>query len=419
MKLINKQIRMEKEINNNPISKEESKFEENKDPKEEQKSPFEDFILKKSKLHSVSVSARIKPLSTKEPPTPPSLGLIEKDKWTSNRITVTIPTGAVKRFDFCDSVIRPMDDQATTFKMVLKPALLGAFLDGFDCTLFAYGQTGSGKTHTMFGPTGSFSEAAMNTGEKDDLGTPSTWGLFPRTMNYLIEYLKAKNIKSEIWVTAVELYCEAPYDLFNSRKPIGISEREDLARRKSVEQDWMRGTFLNSRSLTEFAFEGAKEVKIGNIEDVAMLVRVIEATRVAHGTQMNDRSSRSHCVVTINLSTKNTKKSKFMFVDLAGSERLEKSGSEGMRKLEQITVNFSLTTLGRCIIAKSEGARYIPRRESSLTMAMAHSFAGKTYTSMIVTLAQEPEHADECRASMFFAQNAAKVVNKPKKGGQG
>ena len=34
---------------------------------------------------------------------------------------------------------------------------------------------------------------------------------------------------------------------------------------------------------------------------------------------------------------------------------------------------------------------------------------------MIVTLAQEPEHADECRASMFFAQNAAKVVNKPKK----
>ena len=148
-----------------------------------------------------------------------------------------------------------------------------------------------------------------------------------------------------------------------------------------------------------------------------MVVRVIEATRVAHGTQMNDRSSRSHCVVTINLSTENTSKSKFMFVDLAGSERLVKSGSEGMRKLEQITVNFSLTTLGRCIIAKSEGAIYIPRRESSLTMAMAHSFAGKTYTSMMVTLAQEPEHADECRAYMYFAQNAAKVVNKPKKRG--
>ena len=251
---------MEKEINKNPIPKEESKIEENKDPKEEQKSPFEDFNLKKSKLHSVSVSARIKPLSTKEPPTPlPSLGLIEKDKCTSNRIAVTIPTGAVKRFNFCDSVIRPMDDQATTFKMVLKPALLGAFLDGFDCALFAYGQTGSGKTHTMFGPTGSFSEAAMNTGEKDDLGTPSTWGLFPRTINYLIQYLRAKNIKYEIGVTAVELYCGAPYDLFNSRKPIGISEREDLARRKSVEQDWLCGTFLNYRNLTEFAFEGPKK----------------------------------------------------------------------------------------------------------------------------------------------------------------
>ena len=401
---------------NNLFLNEELKIEEKGRIEEEKKVKREKFVMSKSRQGAICVVARIKPLGYPEDKSS-TLGLINKEAWASGGISVTIPGGAIRKFECCDSVICPIHDQLMTFKMVVKPTLIGAFLNGFDCTLFAYGQTGSGKTHTMFGPPGCFSEELMSSAEKDDLNIPSTWGIFPRTMANTLEYLKSQNISAEISLTAVELYCEMPYDLFNNRKPIGISEAEDLARRKSLQTDWLRG--ICNKSLSEFAFVGTKEVKIKDIEGIANICKLIEVTRVAHKTKMNDRSSRSHCVVTANLSQTLTSgkvnKSKFMFVDLGGSERLGKSGSEGMQMLEQICVNYSLTTLGRCIIAKAAGDKYIPRRESALTMAMAHSFAGKTYTSMIVTLAQNPEHADECRASMVFAANTAKVINNPKK----
>lgn len=46
--------------------------------------------------------------------------------------------------------------------------------------------------------------------------------------------------------------------------------------------------------------------------------------------------------------------SKFHFVDLAGSERIKKTGSEGIRLKEGISINKGLLALGNVIAALTE-----------------------------------------------------------------
>ena len=81
--------------------------------------------------------------------------------------------------------------------------------------------------------------------------------------------------------------------------------------------------------------------------------RTIEGTRTAKSHALNDRSSRSHCLVKIHLVRKQAgggrTKVTLLFVDLAGSERTKKTGVEGAAKAEALSINGSLTALGRVI----------------------------------------------------------------------
>lgn len=60
------------------------------------------------------------------------------------------------------------------------------------------------------------------------------------------------------------------------------------------------------------------------------IMKIVEVTRSAKGHVLNERSSRSHCIITLKCIRKCGKsmtESSFLFVDLAGSERIHKSGS--------------------------------------------------------------------------------------------
>ena len=70
---------------------------------------------------------------------------------------------------------------------------------------------------------------------------------------------------------------------------------------------------------------------------------------------MNNQSSRSHAVFTLNVTFSLTDQtsgvtgetvSKLSLVDLAGSERATKTGAVGARLKEGSNINKSLTTLG-------------------------------------------------------------------------
>lgn len=102
--------------------------------------------------------------------------------------------------------------------------------------------------------------------------------------------------------------------------------------------------------------------------------------RATAATGMNDRSSRSHSIFTINLTLTETdvessklvtKRSRISLVDLAGSERVSQTRASGERLKEGVSINQSLLTLGKVIAAladtKRGGSNFVPYRESVLT----------------------------------------------------
>jgi len=81
---------------------------------------------------------------------------------------------------------------------------------------------------------------------------------------------------------------------------------------------------------------------------------------------------------------------KISFVDLAGSEKLKESMSEGIMMKETGQINKSLFTLGKVIsmLASKEklNGKYIPYRDSKLTMLLQDSLGGTSKALMIATV---------------------------------
>lgn len=67
------------------------------------------------------------------------------------------------------------------------------------------------------------------------------------------------------------------------------------------------------------------------MDDLTKIMKTVELTRSSKSHALNERSSRSHCIITLKCTQKqgsNLRQSKFLFVDLAGSERVKKSQAE-------------------------------------------------------------------------------------------
>lgn len=87
-------------------------------------------------------------------------------------------------------------------------------------------------------------------------------------------------------------------------------------------------------------------------EEVITIVQMGFRLRATHETKMNAVSSRSHTVFTMTVvqkdrATGETVTGMLNLVDLAGSERLTKSESEGQRLREALSINSSLSALGK------------------------------------------------------------------------
>lgn len=269
-------------------------------------------------------------------------------------------------------------------------ALIQSALDGFNVCIFAYGQTGSGKTYTMQGK-----EGAANI--KLAMSSPDT-GIVGRAISHT--FTGMSDLRTSGWeysasLELVEIYNETFRDLL---APAESTDKIDL--RLDSE-----GKIVVINSCIH---------RVNNDQEAWDLLQGAMTKRSTKYTKMNDRSSRSHCVITfrlngVNALTGEKRTGVINLVDLAGSERLSKSGSDTSKELlkESTSINKSLSALGNVICALAKKSTHVPFRDSKLTHFLSASLGGDSKTLMICNLSPLGEHRDETLNSLRFA----KMVN--------
>ncbi|XP_059033843.1 kinesin-like protein KIF6 isoform X4 [Mustela lutreola] len=209
-------------------------------------------------------------------------------------------------------------NQETIFENIAKP-VAESVLAGYNGTIFAYGQTGSGKTFTITGGAERYSDR----------------GIIPRTLSYIFEQLqKDSSTIHTTHISYLEIYNECGYDLLDPRHE--ASSLEDLPK-VTILEDPDQNIHLKNLSLHQAATE----------EEALNLLFLGDTNRMIAETPMNQASTRSHCIFTIHLSSKEpgsatVRHAKLHLVDLAGSERVAKTGVGGQLLTEAKYINLSL-----------------------------------------------------------------------------
>ncbi|KPI90047.1 putative C-terminal motor kinesin [Leptomonas seymouri] len=288
-------------------------------------------------------------------------------------------SGRPKLFEF-DEVYSPMDSQSKVFEDTAP--LIDSVVDGFNVCIFAYGQTGSGKTFTMGG----------GEGEQRGINTRALERLFQ-----IIEDRKETEV-STVSVSVLEIYCEQIRDLLVSKKDAANTVYE-------VKQGGPYGTYVTN----------LKELPVTSPRDIDGIMSTAQTHRSESMTNMNEHSSRSHMLLYIIVRTTNKQTNmqsygKLSLIDLAGSERLDKSGAEGQRMKEAVSINKSLSALGDVIAGLAQSAKHVPFRNSVLTFLLQDSMTGQAKVLMFVCVSPASYNASESSSSLLFASRARGVA---------
>jgi kinesin family protein C2/C3 len=135
---------------------------------------------------------------------------------------------------------------------------------------------------------------------------------------------------------------------------------------------------LNASQPNGLAVPDATMHPVNSSSDVIELMRTGLENRSVGATALNERSSRSHSVVTmhiqgVDLKTGVTLRGALHLVDLAGSERVDRSAATGDRLKEAQHINKSLSALGDVIFSLSQKNAHVPYRNSKLTQVLQNS----------------------------------------------
>ncbi|CAI9094078.1 OLC1v1029737C4 [Oldenlandia corymbosa var. corymbosa] len=136
--------------------------------------------------------------------------------------------------------------------------------------------------------------------------------------------------------------------------------------------------------------------------------------KVVGATALNERSSRSHSVLTVHvfgtdLKTNAVLRGCLHLIDLAGSERVDRSEATGDRLKEAQHINKSLSALGDVIFALAQKNSHVPYRNSKLTQVLQSSLGGQAKTIMFVQLNPDLESYSETVSTLKFAERVSGV----------
>ena len=350
-----------------------------------------------------------------------ALSLKAPDHYEKNNVDTgldTAETSGRKTYSY-DRVYGPHARQEDVFAGSVEH-LVDSVVAGYNATVFAYGATGSGKTHTM-------------------MGTDSQPGITPRAIQRLFKLI-SENSQSKtgmmfmVRMSFVELYHKDFRDLLEGSDAVtrkgGRSIRgkrldEDAVRAKiDVRENSARGVYLTgSRTL---------RTPVTCAEEVMSLIKFGQRARAVGCTNLNEHSSRSHSILTLDVESKISGTSsntvcmgKMHLVDLAGSERLSMSGAEGVTLKETASINSSLAILGNVLSALSSyhtssgskiGGRppVIPYRHSKLTHLLKDSLGGNSKTIMLTTVRCPKAFYQQTKTSLMYSSRAKKIENSTK-----
>ncbi|XP_037621652.1 kinesin-like protein KIF16B isoform X2 [Sebastes umbrosus] len=362
-------------------------------------------------MASVRVAVRVRPMDRREKDL--TAKCIIKMEGTKTSITnLKIPDGIAGEstrdrtktftydfsYDSTDCKSFTFVSQEKVFKDLGSDVLKAAF-EGYNACVFAYGQTGSGKSYTM-------------------MGNPGDAGLIPRFCEGLFSRISGATRWDEASFRTEVSYLE----IYNERV-------RDLLRRKSTQTYNLR---VREHPKDGPYVEDLSKHLVQNYSDVEELMEAGNINRTTASTGMNDVSSRSHAIFTINFTQAkfdalmpSETLSKIHLVDLAGSERADATGATGVRLKEGGNINKSLVTLGNVISALADMTQdgvntnlkkksvFVPYRDSVLTWLLKDSLGGNSKTIMIATVSPADVNYGETLSTLRYANRAKNIINKP------
>eukprot|EP00948_MAST-09A_sp_MAST-9A-sp1_P001331 g1331.t1 len=367
----------------------------------------------------------------------------------------------------------PGTTQSELFERSGVKRLLRFAVEGYRATVFAYGQTGSGKTYTTIGDnilphaekevlspinsnnsSNSLPTSPIKTSKKgkkynkknnkktSKKGTRdgAPMGLLPRSAKYLFALLdeRQSEAKFTVDVSVIEIYNDEVHDL---QQPMG----------KGVGYTTLPVRWHANKG---FYVDGLKKKSCRCAEDVLKIISKTAKLRATSAHCQNLVSSRSHMILTYNITSRPRKGKeglrkygKISFIDLAGSERIKETGASGASLKEAAAINKSLYTLGQVISAtvknsrleRSEGAmrrrlremhagklttiksigdreklrHNVPFRETALTKLLIDSIGGDSMTLMIACCKPTQRCAVESMRTLQFAMGVKMITSKP------
>ncbi|XP_031285173.1 kinesin-like protein KIN-14R [Pistacia vera] len=290
--------------------------------------------------------------------------------------------GSTKKTFKFDRVYTPKDSQVDVFADASP--MVTSVLDGYNVCIFAYGQTGTGKTFTME-------------------GTEQNRGVNYRTLDQLFEITKERSetFTYNISVSVLEVYNEQIRDL--------------LATSPSSKKLEVKQSSGGSHHVP-----GILEARVNSTREAWNVLQAGSNARAVGSNNVNEHSSRSHCMLCIMVRAKNLingecTNSKLWLVDLAGSERLARTDVQGERLKEAQNINRSLSALGDVIYALATKSSHIPYRNSKLTHLLQDSLGGDSKTLMFVQISPSEKDLSETLSSLNFATRVRGIELGPTK----
>ncbi|XVE81876.1 hypothetical protein DITRI_Ditri15bG0101200 [Diplodiscus trichospermus] len=283
------------------------------------------------------------------------------------------------------------EDLDTFYKKFVESRINGVKM-GAKCTIMMYGPTGSGKSHTMFGCSKqpgivyrSLKNILGDNGEEESGGDGERLG-----------------VGTFVQVTVLEIYNEEIYDLLSSNGGGGFGI------------GWPKGGSGSKVKLEVMGKKAKNATFISGSEagKISKEIQKVEKRRIVKSTLCNDRSSRSHCMIILDVPTVG---GRLMLVDMAGSENIDQAGQVGFEaKMQTGKINQGNIALKRVVESIANGDSHVPFRDSKLTMLLQDSFEDdQSKILMILCASPDPKEIHKTICTLEYGAKAKCIVRGP------